>query len=259
MPVWFLFLRHSIEYNIGRYKLTINIWFLIIFLLVQTGLNELGFWQLDRAQQKQSRIDSLKKTKSEVLHSLDLVNRESMAEFSRIELATELAENSSILIENKIQNGSLGYHVLNLVRDLKSGRFVLVNRGWIDGNASRNEWPRVKLPEYYWTISGRVYKINPEILSKDANIENQANLIRLPVLDVSLLTRLEKRFNINIKPFLIRLDSETENTFDVNWVWNGVKPEKHLAYAFQWFGLSFTFLIVSLIVLIKKKPRLNLS
>ncbi len=248
-------MQHSVEYKIGRYRLTINFWFLIIFLLVQTGLNELGFWQLSRAHEKQARLEKLANNQLSELTSLNLVDQKVIDDFGRLQLEVALAERFNLLVENKIQNGELGYHVLNLVQDLDSGRYMLVNRGWIAAKADRNQLPLVKLPRTDWQVKGRVYQINKQVLSGDAELESHGKILRLPVLDVHMISLLEKRFNINIEPYLLRLDKNVADSFAIDWAWVSMSPDKHLGYAFQWFGLSLAFLIISLFVLIKKESE----
>jgi len=250
-------LRHSVEYKVGQYRVTINFWFLIIFLLVQTGLNELGFWQLSRAQEKQVRLKKLANNQLSKLTSLNLVDQEVIDDFGKVQLEVSLAEKFNLLIENKIQNGELGYHVLNLVQDLDSDRYLLVNRGWIEGKANRNQLPLVKLPRTDWNVEGRVYQINKQVLSGDAELESHGKILRLPVLDVHMLSLLEKRFGIRIEPYLLRLDENVTDSFAIDWAWVSMSPDKHLGYAFQWFGLSLAFLIISLFVLIKKEPEVQ--
>lgn len=248
-------MQHSVEYKIGRYRLTINFWFLILFLLVQTGLNELGFWQLSRAQEKQQRLKKLADDELSELTSLEPVDQTVIDNFGKLKLEVRLAEKVNLLVENKIQGGELGYHVLNLVQELDSGRFLLINRGWIGAKADRNQLPLVKLPRADWKVVGRVYQINKQILSGDAELESHGKILRLPVLDVHMLSLLEKRFGISIEPYLLRLDENVMDSFEVDWTWVSMSPDKHLGYAFQWFGLSLAFLIISLFVLIKKEPE----
>jgi len=245
-------LQHSIEYKFGQYRLTINFWFLIIFLLVQTGLNELGFWQLSRAKEKQIRLEKLANSHVAVLDSLKLVDPSLIANFAKVQLQTELAIRINLLIENKIQQGKLGYHVLNVVKDVSSNKHVLVNRGWIEGKANRNELPQIKLPPRDWDIHARIYPINSQVFSGDAELENYVKIVRLPVMDVRMKSLLEEKFKIELQPYLLRLDTNVASGFNVNWEWVSMSPDKHLAYAIQWFALSFAFLLISLFVLIKK-------
>ncbi len=248
-------MRHSVQYKIGQYQLTINYWFLIVFLLVQTGLNELGYWQLSRAQEKQQRLELLAENENSVVTNLGSISEAEISDFSKVELEVELASRKSILVENKIQNGNLGYHVLNLVHEVESNKYILVNRGWVEGLANRSDVPKVDLPANYWQLKARFYPINSQVLSGDAEIEEYGNTIRIPVLDSSVLQGLEKLLSADIEPYVLRIDKQDTYALEVDWAWVSMAPEKHLGYAFQWFALSLAFLIVSLFVLVKRIPE----
>jgi surfeit locus 1 family protein len=223
--------------------------------LVQTGLNELGYWQLSRAQEKQVRLEALNKPSNQKISDLTQVTQQDINDFAHVELSVNLAVERNLLLENKIQGGELGYHILNLVEDSTTGQLFLVNRGWIAGRARRDDLPSIDLPLHQWDITGRLYQINPQILSSDATVESYGSLLRLPVLDSHIVSIIEQRFDKTIEPYLVRLEPEVESTFAIDWAWLNMSPEKHLAYAFQWFGLAFTFLIVSIVVLIKKEKK----
>lgn len=245
---------HTIEYSIGRYQIRINFWFLIIFLLMQTLLNELGFWQLSRAQEKQYRMSQLIKGNETVLTDLKMVNDDLVGQFQSVELELELLNDKVFLLDNKINNKRPGYHVFNLVREIESGKILLVNRGWLFAGLNREILPVVALPNPYWKVKARLYPLQSESISTNAaEIEKINNFYRLPVLDVKTKSDLEKQFNISIEDYVLRLDGDTESAFDTNWVWTNMSPEKHLAYAFQWFTLAFAFLIISIVASIKKR------
>jgi len=245
-------LQTSVSYKIGQYNLTVDFRFLIVFLLVQLGLNELGFWQISRAQQKQQILNKLANSDVSVLTSLKSVDREQVDNFAKVQLNTSLMMPKNLLIENKIQNGKLGYHVLNLVNDEGSNKIFLVNRGWVEGKANRQEMPYVRLPANAWQVKGRLYQINPDVLSSNAEIENHGKILRLPILDSYTLELLVAYFELPIEPYILRLDSDVSDVYEVDWQWVSMAPEKHLGYAFQWFALSLAFLLASLYALVKK-------
>jgi len=250
-------LSHSIEYNIGPYQFTINYWFLILFLLVQTGLNELGFWQIARAKEKQVFLDKISRIDDYKILDLETISQSDIKNYMPIQLQVESNAKKSILVENVIQNGKLGYQVLSLVTDKSSHKQLLINRGWIAGRANRNDIPDIESAPYNWTISGRLFPIHQQVLSGQAVVEIFPRLVRIPVLDISMIERLEKQFGGTIEPYLIRISADTKGHFDILWNWVSMPPEKHLGYAFQWFGLSLTFLIISLFALVKKRKVKN--
>ena len=90
------------------------------------------------------------------------------------------------------------------------------------------------------------------MLSGDAELENFHDTIRVPVLDSNMLAQLSQLLKVDIEPYVLRLDEEDSQALAVDWAWVSMQPQKHLAYAFQWFALSLAFLIISLFVLVKK-------
>ena len=247
-------LKHAIVYTFGRYQIRINFWYLIIFLIVQTLLNELGFWQLSRAKAKQTRIVQLEKGSQSILTSLENISTEQIEQFQSVELDLELVGYNSFLLDNKISNKRPGYHVLNVATDPLSGKYLLVNRGWIFAGADRNKLPQVDLPGANWQVSARIYPIAQEAISTaSAEIEESRDLSRLPVLDLKVLAQIEEKLDLKLEPYLLRLNEGSSAAYETNWVWTNMSPQKHLAYAIQWFALALAFLIVSLVVCIKKR------
>ncbi len=247
-------MTHSIEYSIGRYQIRINFWFLIIFLLVQTLLNELGFWQLNRAKEKQYRIEQLAKGSENTITQLELINEAQIAQFQSVELDVELLDAPVLLLDNKINNKRPGYHVMSLVREISSGKVIVANRGWLFAGLDRNEIPGVIAPGKFWKIKARLYPLPEESISTtSAEIEKVRDHFRLPVLDIKIKKELESLLQLKIENYELRLAAENEFVYDTNWIWTNMPTEKHLGYAFQWFALSFAFLIISLVASIKKR------
>lgn len=247
-------MAYSIEYSIGRYQIRFNFWYLIIFLLVQTLLNELGFWQLNRAKEKQARLVQLEKGVANSIKNLAEITQEHLSQFQSVELELVPAVSKTLLLDNKINDKMPGYHVINIAQDNKSGRYVLVNRGWIFAGNDRNKMPEVELPQPEWSVSARVYPIAEESISTaKAEVEFFSGYLRLPMLDATIVRTLEAHFGKKLEPFILRLDDGTQAAFNTNWVWTNMPVEKHLAYAFQWFALAFAFLVISLVVSIKKR------
>jgi len=246
-------LRHSISYSLGNYQVNINVWLFILFLLMQTLLNELGYWQLDRAKEKKQRMVQLDSSANQLLTDFSKITSEDLKQFMPIKFEAFLSDDNTYLIENKIQNGELGYHVLNLVTEKSTGKKVFVNRGWVSAKANRKNLPKVTNPPFDWLVLGRIYPLNQDILSAKAEIEQYDQVYRLPVMDVHVFKKLEEKLGETIEPFIIRLDKNQNSGFNIDWQWISMKPEKHLAYAFQWFALAFTLLIVSIVAATKRK------
>ena len=60
-----------------------------------------------------------------------------------------------ILIDNKVQDGRVGYHVVTPLI-MADGRALLVDRGWVEGGVSRRQLPAAPPPAGSVTVIGRV-------------------------------------------------------------------------------------------------------
>lgn len=251
-----MLLKHSIEYSIGRYHIGINLWFLIIFLLLQTLLNELGFWQLNRAKEKQALMEQLESGSQSSLSSLASISQKELKQFQMLELEMELLNKPSLFLENQIRDKQHGYHVLNVAKDISSGKMMLVNRGWIFAGSDRRNPPQVDNPPKHWKVTGRIYPIAEKItFSEGVEVEVLDSALRVPLIDQVILEDLKEKYNLVLEPYLLRLNKKSPAAFNTDWIWSNMPPEKHLAYAFQWFALAFAFLIISIFACTKKRQR----
>ncbi|TQV73760.1 SURF1 family protein [Aliikangiella marina] len=247
-------MKYTIRYSFGRFEIRVNLWYLMIFLVLQTILNELGFWQLNRAKEKQYRIAQLERGSQTVVTDLSSLTQQQIDQFQSVDLITELVGYHILLLDNKIDNKRSGYHVLHVAKDNISGKQFLVNRGWIYAGQDRDKLPEIELPDQSWQVSARIYPIAEEVISTaSAQIEESRDYIRLPVLDKKSLTEIESRLSVELEPYVLRLNESSEAALKTNWMWTNMPPEKHLAYAVQWFALALALLIVSLIVSFKRK------
>ena len=246
----------AFEYTVGSYQIRINVWLLIAFLLMQTLLNELGFWQLERAQEKQYRIAQLEKGNQSVITELKSISQESVEQFQSVELDLELNNNIVLFLDNKINEKRPGYHILNVVHDEKTGKNILVNRGWIFSGNDRQRLPNVDWPQARWKVSARIYPIVDESISTArALVEKYGKNYRLPVLDLAIKKQIEESLELKLENYLLRVNQDSEAALVTNWVWTNMTPEKHLGYAFQWFALSLALLILCVIASTKKIKR----
>jgi surfeit locus 1 family protein len=246
--------KHSIDYSIGQYSIRINLWLMMIFLLLQTLLNSLGFWQMDRSKEKRERIMQLEKGSQNPLQSLTRISSADLEAFKAVELELETNYPWTLLLENQIKNKAHGYHVLNMVTDKKSGKQLLVNRGWVFGGNDRNRLPKVEEPPADWLVKARLYPLVESVkFSQDAEIERIGSVLRLPKLDQTILQQLNRDYGLSLENYVLRLTgNDTQASLNTGWVWTNMPPEKHLAYAFQWFGLALTLFLVSFFACIKK-------
>ena len=107
----------------------------------------LGFWQYGRGQEKaalSARIERLAQEPPVHVAERELDARD--VELRRVEARGEFEPKHALLLDNRVWRGRVGYQVVMPLRLGESGRYVLVNRGWIAAEPDRARLPEVKTP-----------------------------------------------------------------------------------------------------------------
>ncbi|MBT1451448.1 SURF1 family protein [Glaciecola sp. XM2] len=205
----------------------------------------LGFWQLDRKQQKEARLAQIESRQdANPLYLSDVVNDPDAFVDFPLQITGELRD-ELFYIDNRLKNGVAGYEVL--VPVITDYDMVMVNLGWVPGTGSRDELPRVLLP-FTQQHLGRIYVPQDNTLINETNF----NYGRFPVLMQQIdFTEIEQHLGRDVLPFTLRLDPSPDANFVRDWQVVVMAPERHLGYAIQWFGLGIAGLTVFLLTAIK--------
>ena len=251
-----------------RFKFTP--WSLVITVTAFLILCKLGFWQLERAEQKRILLEQ---TSGVVLSQQNLLNSITLGDVSELnnkEVTLELTlDNRSIwLIDNKIYQGQAGYDVVvpalvgssvtHTNNDSFVGKsdgfvsnssvnngnaYVFVNLGWWKAPATRAELPEVILPE----------KVNVTGLLKTTDLEqftlsDKTGEYSFPqrVQSVNAILEFHKKKTPSTSPVFLYASSNTINQHPQLYKPVVMPPEKHVAYAVQWFLLAVAAVIVFL-------------
>jgi cytochrome oxidase assembly protein ShyY1 len=81
--------------------------------------------------------------------------RAAAAQEQRLELRGEFLERYTVLLDNKVNRGRPGYHVVQPLR-VADGRHVLINRGWVAAPVHRENLPQLRTPPGPQLVEGRV-------------------------------------------------------------------------------------------------------
>src|SRR5215472_12931909 len=100
----------------------------------------LGNWQRHRAAEKDALAAQFAAAAREPALELPSVDEEALAlRFRSVKATGEYDAKQQILIDNKVRAGRPGFDVVAPLKLEGSGRYVLVDRGWIAQGASRRE------------------------------------------------------------------------------------------------------------------------
>jgi surfeit locus 1 family protein len=219
-----------------------NVLWLTLTVLVFSALVKLGFWQNNRALEKEQRLARIEQLKSQNPLSLQQVNLLAVNEnINDMPVAIEgvFDEKSVFLLDNQVNKGRLGYRAYQVL--IAEQQAVLVNLGWVQGSINRQELPNVKSLLGKHLIHGNVRLIEVGIQLQEQVFSDVQWPLRIQQVELDKFSTL---INRQLLPFVIYLDKKEEIGFEKNWQPIVMPPEKHRAYAFQWFSLAIAWFIL---------------
>jgi len=224
----------------------------LLALLATLTLTRLGFWQLDRAGQKQAMQDQFQERSA--MAELDLTALIPLPAsdilWRRVRIAGSYHERWRILLDNQTYQGQAGYAVYTPLRLASNGPWVLIDRGWIPAPAYRNIIPVIATPADQVTVFGRIEQppFSGILLSNDFIETLDQNILRTQAVRPD---KLEEMTGIKFLPFIVVLSPESATAFLRDRPTPGFGKERHLGYAFQWFAMATAVVCIYLYLQIK--------
>lgn len=202
----------------------------------------LGFWQLDRAEQKRalasieassSKLPPLVITAAPLAQLLSLQPQQS-AEYRTVIAKGVYLADKTVLIENRKYRGNNGFHVITPLNISGSDRYLLVNRGWIP-TAKHNSKLVVPTPTGPLKVTGEARIPAPPPLRLFRAQDSSTMLQRWPYL---ALDDYESWSALKIYPFVILQDKGDPHGFVRAWPAVRSNDAMHTGYAVQWFAFA---------------------
>ncbi|UAA38870.1 SURF1 family protein [Paraneptunicella aestuarii] len=213
----------------------------------------LGFWQLQRAEEKELRLIQIAKRNEQHpmgLHDIDWLGKEQDV---KVNFTGILLNDRVFLWDNRVVKGQVGYEVLVPVST--SEGIVLTKWGWIAGTGYRDKLPGITLPssgEEIQSFSGVTWLPGNNIfVHETATTESSWPMV---IQEVNI-TQIEQLLGKPLLPFVVSLDLPDDSGFINNHHPVVMPPEKHIAYAIQWFGLALGCVLVFIFASIKKSKN----
>jgi surfeit locus 1 family protein len=193
----------------------------------------LGNWQLERAAYKldlQQRMDLAQRGAP-----LRLPPEPAAADalvYRRIEAQGEFQPALTILLDNRVHEGVVGYEVVTPLRLTPGDRHVLVKRGWVKAPRTRQELPQFPTPAGTVRVEGialppstRYLELSPQTVSG-------------PVWQNLDLERYAAAYGVQLQPLLLQQSNDSGDGLVRAWRRPDTGVDKHRAYALQWFVMS---------------------
>lgn len=195
----------------------------------------LGYWQLQRAEEKlrmQAEYDT--RANGPAVQVERQVQRAEELQFYRVVAKGRYETDYQILIDNRVHQGRVGYHVITPLKLQDSEVRLLVNRGWIALGESRERLPAIDTPEGLQRITGvatvpaekyfTLGKPQPgwQRVWQNMDMAHYAASVPFPV-----------------QPVVVLLDpADAAGGFTRDWSRLDAGISVHQGYAFQWFMLA---------------------
>lgn len=227
-------------------------WKLMIFVvLCLPVLLRLGFWQLERAEEKRTILAAQQLQAQQPALDYRQLQSDQFENYRNVRAEAQW-QPQIYLLDNQIHQGQFGYEVIQAAK-LADDQLLLVSRGWIKGSLDRSQLPVIETPAGIQLLSGYLYQ--PQATLQLA--ENPLSAQWPQVIQTVELEKLYKQLSITDRMpplFLLRLDQYNPSLLTAHWQIINVQPEKHTGYAVQWFLMAAVLVILFVIASIRRTP-----
>lgn len=222
-------------------------WFMTALTIVFCAVTiSAGNWQRSRALEKASLQQKLDVWAAQPPLQVPVTPVDSKDIELRPVVATgRYVVDRTILIDNKVYRGRVGYHVVTPLRLEDSDMHVLVVRGWVVGGATRDQLPVIQTPEGVRQVEG-IAAIPSDRVLELAEVQPGY------VWQNLLLDRYAAWSKLKLQPFIIRQTNDVADGLVRDWPRPDVGIEKHRIYAMQWYSFATLSLILYVALNLKR-------
>jgi len=232
-----------------RYRFKPKLLPTLLLLILLAFFITLAVWQLHRYRYKKELLQQFQDAASAQPIGLSQINKFQDIRFRHIRVRGHYINKKSMLIQHRRYQEQPGFDVLTPFEVEGSQKILLVNRGWVPMQSNRQS-PALQSIYGIQTIVGTIKTVSHRSFILGKNILNPSKwpliMQKINISEISKLTQYK------LYPFILRLDANQANGFVRDWKVVTTKPERHLGYALQWFGLGFVLIIVYLFSIRKK-------
>jgi len=222
---------------------------LIIATLVL--LISLGFWQLDRADEKRAIEDQIASANSGDVELVTSVEFLKDKEYYHVRLQGSYVGDKQFIYDNQIVDQISGYYVLTPLILKGTSKAVLINRGFIPWDGRRDKLANVGIGEKTTEV-----KVQISIPVKRMELKVSETTGGFPVLIQALdLDEMSTIASLDFASVVGLLNPESENGFVRKWEPYTGSIERHIGYAIQWFLMAFVLAFIGIRLAIKQRKK----
>lgn len=214
------------------------------YCLVVAVLCGLGGWQVQRAGEKARFLKQQeeKNTAPIDLNRFSRPDRQAL-EYQQVTVTGRYDDQHQFLIDNQVKDGQAGYFVMTPFFIAGRGDAVLVNRGWVPLQQDRSVKPKIRINQLKTTTSGRVNHfpgVGLKLPGADRPTDGWPAVVQ--IVNTNILAEI---LGYSLLDFQIEMNPTMPEGYRRDWQSAQIMtPERHFAYAFQWFALAATFTVL---------------
>jgi surfeit locus 1 family protein len=229
--------------QIGRYDFRPRFIPTIATLCMMAITFSAGRWQLGRAAEKaelQSRFEQNQSLPSVAL--LDWTGDPSALRYRQVAVEGEFIPGQQVYIDNREHEGKSGYHVIAPLMIANSKKIVLINRGWLQRGRDYPRAPDVAAP------SGHINIVGIGSLPSSRFVELSDQAIAGQVWQNLTFERANMALGATVLPIVVLQQHDVSVELSRVTEKPDFKIDMHRGYAFQWFALTVTLMVIYVVV-----------
>ena len=221
-------------------------WFaLVLTAFGVAAFTALGLWQLDRARQKQQLLDAFRAAPQTAPVELDRVRDVAdLQHYPHVRISGHFLAERGYLLDEQVQDGRPGVHAIGVFAGAGQDQLLLVDRGWVAWMHAAGTLPELPplpvgdtaLTGIYAPFPGGGIRVGGNALAAQTAWPK----LTLYLDQVPLAADLDKP----VLPRMLLLDPAPDSGFVRAWTPNVMPPERHRAYAVQWFAFGLVALAI---------------
>jgi len=224
---------------------------LLLALLGVAVFAGLGTWQLQRSGERQAELHAFEQARlAAPIEGLAAVPPQ--GDYLRLRLIGRYDGERQILMDNMTHEGRRGYHVLTPLRT--AGGVVVVNRGFVPAGIDRSLLPDISVGGAERSVTG----VAAPYFRAGLQLEQPAAENLWPRrISYPSAAQLRALIDGRLPTYQLLLDSGEADGYVRDWRPYGLSPQRHLAYAVQWYGLAAAAAGIWLAVTIRRRRASN--
>jgi len=223
----------------------------ILILATMAFLASLGFWQLDRADQKRTIEASIQKANTGVVELIVNQNELLNKEYYEVRLQGSYVSDKQFIYDNQIVDQASGYYVLTPFVLTGQSNAIMINRGFIPWNGRRDQLDDIAVDSAFREVKIQVSRPIKRIELKTSDISNQFPVL-IQAIDFDVIEEISSTSFVDV---IGLLDPSSDDGFVRKWEPYTGSIEKHIGYAIQWFLMALVLGIIGIRIGLKQRKK----